>query len=376
MKTSKVLLVVRHPVGGIRTFFRYVYRRLGSERYQFTLIAPDVPEVRVLLDDLIDLNLRYIPIQEQAGASQLFKATTKALRSERFDLVHSHGFTSGVCSIVGSLLSRTPHLLTCHDVFIQEQFLGLKGNLKRLVLGLLLSTVDRIHCVSQDARANLLEYLPILNLSSRRIIAIQNGIEVGEFLNASARDLRRELGLSPDSFLIGFLGRFMSQKGFKYLVEAVAALENEKTGHNVVLLCFGHDGFIKEEQADVVRKGLENRILFLPFVPDVASTLKGLDVVAMPSLWEACGLLAMEALVSGVPLIGSGCIGLREVLSNTPARMVASKDGQALSDALLAEITSPSKERARAFSLNAAERFKVDKQATEIEDLMLQLLKQ
>ena len=41
--------------------------------------------------------------------------------------------------------------------------------------------------------------------------------------------------------------------------------------------------------------------LFLPFVTNIASTLKGLDVVVMPSLWEACPLLAMETLVAGIP---------------------------------------------------------------------------
>ena len=82
--------------------------------------------------------------------------------------------------------------------------------------------------MSHDARDNLLAYLPILKLFKRKVIAIPNGIEVEPFLKAEKRDLRRELGLPRESFLIGFLGRFMSQKGFRYLVDALEQIKKEQ----------------------------------------------------------------------------------------------------------------------------------------------------
>ena len=127
VKKHRILLVVQHPVGGIRTFFRYVYRHFDPEKYQFSLVAPDLPETRVLLEDLRELDLKYIPADRNVSNWRLFKSVTKTIRKETFDLVHSHGFTSGVCSIVGALSQRTPHILTCHDVFTQKQFIGLKG---------------------------------------------------------------------------------------------------------------------------------------------------------------------------------------------------------------------------------------------------------
>ena len=102
--------------------------------------------------------------------------------------------------------------------------------------------------------------------------------------------------------------------------------------------------------------------------------LKGLDVVAMPSLWEACGLLAMEAMVAGVPLVGTDCVGLREVLRNTPAHVVPAKDSLALSEALMMEMRNPTTSRAREFAIEAAARFQVKNRAAEIEKLMLKYL--
>ena len=142
-----------------------------------------------------------------------------------------------------------------------------------------------------------------------------------------------------------------------------------------MLLSFGEDGFVREERKEVSRRGMSDEIRFLPFVPDVAATLKGLDMVAMPSLWEACGLLAMEAMTAGVPLVGSDCVGLREVLRGTPAYAVPPADGHALAQAIVKELKSPSLVTAKAYASQAAVRFDVRGRAAEIEQLMLGLMK-
>lgn len=376
MKKHRILLVVKHPVGGIRTFFRYVYANIASSNYHFTLVAPDLPETRVLLNDLRELDIEYVPAFPSASNWQLFRLVTTIIRSQSFGLIHSHGFTSAACTIIGALSKQTPHMITCHDVFTSGQFVGLKGFVKKSALGAILSMIDCIHCVSNDARDNLLAYLPILKLFKHKVVTILHGIEVEPFLTAEPRDLRGEFGLPSDSFLIGFMGRFMAQKGFRYLVDALAQLKRiENLPREPLLLTFSQpDGFIREEQEQVKKKGLADSILFLPFVPNVAPTLKGLDIVAMPSLWEACGLLAMETMVVGVPLVGTDCIGLREVLRNTPTYVVPAKNDLALAEALLLEMRNPTTARAREFAAEAASRFQVKNSAAEIEKLMLACL--
>lgn len=378
MSKYRVLLIVKHPVGGIRTYFRYVYKNFSPARYHFTLLAPDVPEVQVLLEDLKDLDIEYVPVSRQANNKELFKLVSKIIRTHSFELIHSHGFTAGVCAVSGALTKRIPHLLTCHDVIGSGQLVGLKGYVMRLGLGGLLSMIDSIHCASNDARDNLLAHVPILKLKRKKVVAIPHGIESERFLNAERRDLRREFDLPPDTFLIGFLGRFMSLKGFRYLVDAFEQVRKmEGLPKKPLLLTFSQpDGFIREDQDYVKQKGLSESVLFLPFVSNVASTLKGLDIVAMPSLSEACGLLAMETLVAGIPLVGTNCIGLREVLRNTPAYVVPAKDSAALSEALVTEMRAPTTGRAKMFATEAASRFEVKRSVAEVEKLMLELIEE
>lgn len=92
---------------------------------------------------------------------------------------------------------------------------------------------------------------------------------------------------------------------------------------------------------------------------DIAGTIKAVDVVAMPSLWEASGLVAMETLVAGVPLVVSDASGLREVTTDTPTRMVPMRDPEALLHAII-DMSAPEKRFiAQAFSPVAAQRFDV-----------------
>ncbi len=153
-------------------------------------------------------------------------------------------------------------------------------------------------------------------------MAIPNGIDLTRYEHRQPTgNLRRELGLTPDVSLFGFLGRFMPQKGFLILIEALAALARRPNARRFHLLATGSGDFVREYKAEVARRGeLNGRVTFQEHVPDVAPILRELDLLVIPSLWEACPILPMEALVSGVPVLGSDCIGLREVLRGSAAQ--------------------------------------------------------
>ena len=217
MKVYNILLVVMFPLGGIRTFLRYVYRHFSPNKYRFTLVAPSMEETDVLLRDLAELDLRYFPLEISVRKSEFLRTVSKIIFQGKFDLVHSHGFTCGVLSTPAAILSRTPHIVTLHETLRDEQFMGLTGSMKRLMLGSTLALADTIHCVSYDARDNLLSYLNVLTHVEDKVVVIRHGVEVERFLGADRRDLRKELGLAQDTFLVGFLGRYMPRRVSNFL---------------------------------------------------------------------------------------------------------------------------------------------------------------
>jgi glycosyltransferase involved in cell wall biosynthesis len=253
-----------------------------------------------------------------------------------------------------------PHVVTLHEPLRANQFPGWMGRLKRWALARALAQTDAIITVSADARANVFEHFPALRNRAESVLTVPNGIPIDRDatpFEEPGNDLRDRLGLEAQPFLIGFLGRFMPEKGFPVLLEAVGRLVREETVRPFHLVGFGSGDFRREYQKTIQRRCLEKFITLLDFVPDVWPVLRQLDLVVMPSLWEAWPLLPMEAMVAGVPVLGSDCIGLREVLRDTPSRTVAANDPAALADGLRAALDEPWTEAARAFVPQARLRF-------------------
>jgi len=365
-----VLLVVWFPVGGIRTFLRYTYGRFDPAQYRLTVVLRESSELESTRRDLADQDVRFVVLPRDCPLWRFALAAAREIARPGVDLVHSQGYTSGVVSSLTAWLLRRPHILTSHDVLRQDQFAGGKGRLKRWLLSWLFRLPQALHLVSHDVRDNLLHFLPNLARRPERLRVIANGVDTEKFLIEERADLKGRLGLGPESFLIGYFGRFMPQKGFDLLVDAITLLHGRGQARDMAVAAFGWGGFIREEQAKIRARGLESYFHFLPFEPMIARALRGVDVVAMPSRWEACPLQPMETLVAGTPLIAAACVGLREVVRDTPARVVPVDDAEALAQALLEERRHPTTEAVAAYRQTAAARFDVRHQVAGIQALV------
>jgi glycosyltransferase involved in cell wall biosynthesis len=153
-----------------------------------------------------------------------------------------------------------------------------------------------------------------------------------------------------------FLGRFMPEKGFPVLLDAVQQLVRIGAGPFHVV-AFGSSDYRREYEQAIARQGLGPFVTLCDFVADVVPVLRQLDLVVVPSLWEASSLVSMEAMAAGVPVLGSDCPGLREVLRGSPARTVPAGDVAVLALALRDAIEAPWTEEARAYAAEARARF-------------------
>ena len=310
-----VLVVARHPTGGIRTYFRYVYGNQVMEPNSFTFITPGPSGKSQSFEWL--KTAKYICSANDSTFS-VFKTFLRTVFLSRPNVIHSHGFTAAlVCSFPAWFL-RIPHIATTHDVFNDTQFVGLRGYVKKVIFKKLFQLITIINPVGLDAKANFIDHFPEFSCADK-IVAIRNGIDCAFFLGDERRDLRRELSLDNDALLVGFFGRFMAQKGFGVLVDAVDYWNKVNPSRPLHVACFGGGGFIREERLALEQRNLINFFHFFALTDDMPSALRGVDALIMPSRWEACPLLPMEALVAGVTVIGTDCIGMKEVLTNTPS---------------------------------------------------------
>jgi glycosyltransferase involved in cell wall biosynthesis len=351
---------------------RYVYEHFGPE-WKVTILATDVQESAALKEDAKFVGAELI----LAPASPLGFLWTvfRTLAQGRHDLIQSQGFISAITTCLANVFFRKPHVLTVHGVLEDRLLQGFKGRLKRLVTNWAICSVDVVYAVSEDILEHVRQKVPCLAGSKVKQIAIMNGIEPQMFLGSrKPSEFRQRHDLGSDLFLFGFLGRFMPQKGFDKIIEALAQLETISVSCDYRLVAVGSGDYKHHYEAMAVEKGVSYRILFLPFQQDVAEIYRDLDAVVMPSRWEACGLLAMEALVSGIPIITSNCIGLREVVRNTPAIVVSNGDPEELAVAMENLMRIDQSHDFEAFRDTAASRFDVRQTANNIEKLFKQAL--
>lgn len=363
---KKVLLVVRYPVGGIRTYLKYVYKKEFFGGYRFTIVLPNHHSSNMFLHSGTGMEVEHVVCN--ANTFSIIRTVFTHLKSGKYSLVHSHGFTSGICSVLSARFFGIPHIMTAHDVLLDKQFTGIIGALKRMILPYFFNLIDVIHTVSHDVNVNINKMLPSVN--HEQLKTIQNGIDVNQYIHSNKRDFRTELGLDENIYLILFLGRFMSQKGFKYLIEAIdLVVKSRELTRDLRVLAIGSDGFIREDKEIIRNKELDRYFIFLPPVDNAAPSIKGVDVVTMPSLWEASGLIAMETLISGIPLIASECIGLREVINNTPTFVIKPANSKSLATAIMNCISDSKIIEFRNYVSTAIVRFDARRTSNELYEL-------
>lgn len=327
---KRILIVARWPLGGIRTYISYIFGK-RPDCYALTVLAASTHEDHALAADCSKLNavLKTVKVKNTgAFALELFKH----LLVTRYDVILSQGFISLVATYTANLCFRIPHILTIHGIVESKYLAGASGVLKRLILGWILEKVTVLYAVSNDILEHLYDQFPRLKTCGPKAIVIENGIdlEVLEQVPENALELRKIFKIKQAIFLFGFLGRFMPQKGFDLIIEAVDIIKRRSPAIRFAVLAVGEGDYLREYKSKIKQKGLEQFFYFLPFQSQVHHLYPQLDIVVMPSRWEASGLLAMEALSMGTPIIASDCIGLRETVASTPARVFPAEDANML----------------------------------------------
>jgi glycosyltransferase involved in cell wall biosynthesis len=138
---------------------------------------------------------------------------------------------------------------------------------------------------------------------------------------------------------------------------------------NTPLIVYRGESMREVQQDDV----LSRMVRFIEPVSDIATVLPQVDVLVMPSLWEACPLLPMEAMVLGSPVVGSDAIGLREVLRNTPSLAPAAGDARELASTIQEAMGPRSRQQAQAYASAARTRFDITQSAQSLLSLFDEL---
>ena len=251
--------------------------------------------------------------ESRYSAASIVRQLVDHFSQHQVDILHTHNFKDNVLGILSTLARRRcRRVRTVHGR--GEPFAGpaaLKMSLYRSVDHLFTRwSVDRLVAVSLDLETHLAG-----SFGHQRVTCIHNGIDLERVRSSKAStELRRELNLGAQDFVVGTMGRLVPVKGLETFLRAACVIRRHK--ENVKLLIVG-DGPLRESlQAFSRDNGLEQDVLFLGHRDDNYDLLAMMDTFVLPSLSEGIPMVLLEALALARPVVASRVGGIPEVIED------------------------------------------------------------
>jgi alpha-maltose-1-phosphate synthase len=237
------------------------------------------------------------------------------------DLVHTHTWYANLGGHLAKLLYGIPHVMTAHSLeplrpWKAEQ-LGGGYALSSWAERTAIEAADAVIAVSGAMREDILTCYPALDPA--RVHVVHNGIDTGLYQPDHGTDVLRRIGLDPDRPYVLFVGRITRQKGVPHLLRAVRDIDPAAQ----VVLCAGApdtpeiDQEFRElyQELSRVREGVHWIPQMLPR-PEVIQLLTHATVFACPSVYEPLGIVNLEAMACGTPVVASQVGGIPEVVDD------------------------------------------------------------
>ncbi|MGE3856080.1 MAG: glycosyltransferase [Dehalococcoidia bacterium] len=260
--------------------------------------------------------------EEMVALTQTFADGVEAFRAREgvtYDVIYSHYWLSAEA---GALLSQrwdVPHTAMFHT--LAEVKLRARASEseaperieaeRRLVQGL-----DRVVAATEHERRLLMQ---IYRVPASRVAVVPLGVDLQQFQPRPQAEARAALGIDPDERMVLAIGRIEPLKGFDILIRAIAQLSDRR---RVVLSVIGGDDRAERELAGLralaADLGVAEHVRLVGARPHevLPAYYNAADVVAVPSFYESFGLVAVEAMASGVPVVASRVGGLSSTVAD------------------------------------------------------------
>ncbi len=264
--------------------------------------------------ETLDLNLdkiKMISLDKGPGNDwRLPFRLARILKEHKIDIMHGHAWGTLVEGVLGAKLARVPVVIHGEHGSFHKDFK------RRMVQKIFFRWSDRVLSVSEVLADNLSD---TIGVNRDHFTTILNGVDTDRFqINKEWRQhYRKKHNLSPDTILIGTVGRTMPVKNHPLFIRAIARLKEK--GYPVRAAIIGQSRLHTnrpELEGMVNEYDLDDQFQFWGPQEDIPGYLNAFDIFVLPSLSEGCSNVIQEAMATGLPVVASRVGGNPELIED------------------------------------------------------------
>ena len=394
-KTKIIHIITRLDMGGSAQNTLLTALNHDPQRYSVCLIKGSSHESAMTVEETQLVN-RQLATAETKGLKvvdvpslvrrispfndiKAFISIFRILRKSKPDIVHTHTSKAGLIGRLAARMARVSIIIhTPHG----HVFYGHFGRfLSRIFLQMekLLGKITHHQIALTPKEGN--DYLSLRVTKPNNTTVIHSGVDVHRFMEGAKQRARKrkELGIPPDSLVVGYAGWLIPIKGVTHLVNAMTEVVGKYPNSQLILVGKGDDTGEEEIKLkeQVERAGLEDKIRFLGWRPDVDEIMGCFDIFVLPSLNEGMGRVLVEAMAAGLPIVASRVGGIPDLVKDGKnGLLVSPADATALAKAISALLEDKEKrKRMGEMGTKIGQQYSTEAMVEQIDDLYRDLLK-
>lgn len=279
-------------------------KALEKRGHEVYIVAPKYPGVKDEKNVIRITSIKY-PENPEIRLATFLPGKSLLLASKvDFDIIHGH--SGGPLTLLGwevAKLKRIPFVVTYHTLWNHYMHYILKGKIIRPKMAEIASKIfgnlcDTLVVPTKKVKEELLSYGV-----DKPIEIISNGIELSHFKSGDKLWLRKQFEIASDSKILLYVGRLGKEKSVDYLLRFFAKLQKELPKTTFVIV---GDGTEKTKLRELAKKlKIDKKVIFAgPINPSVLPNVySGADVFVFASKTETQGIVILEAMASGLPVV-------------------------------------------------------------------------
>lgn len=275
------------------------------------------------------LLVKKLRIGKKSGLIRSIKKLALLTEVLGIDLFHSHGYKGNILlGVLPKRLRKLPVVSTLHGWTATKRLskIWFYEKLEQYFL----PKLDALVLVTKGryGERNTIKYN---DKRSNKIFVIENGIPVLSFEDDS--NFLNKLLPGNKGFVIGSIGRLSPEKGYEYLINALALLQAKSDDYKLVIIGEGKQRIHLEKM--IQEKGLTEKVFLVGYHEDGYKLIKHFNVFVLSSLTEGLPITLLETMQAGVPIVATRVGGIPEVIKDKQnGLLVEAKNTDSLANAV------------------------------------------